>query len=240
MISLLCDFHNHTVDDPRDKHVWHKAEELMDKAAAMGYGALAITLHGRQYFPQHWQEYAAERGIILVSGVEQDIEGCHVLLLNFDRDAANGIRTFAELAACKREDNLVIAAHPFFPGEICLGEKVFENAELWDALEVTGFYHSQWNPNAKAIAAAQKLNLPVVGNSDTHTLDQFGSTSSHIEIEGEPSAKALVQAVKAKRVQVQSRALSAFELGRIGYKVVGRGYMPWIDYKRTRGVLPAP
>lgn len=237
---LRCDFHNHTIDDPRDKHVWHTGEELIDRAKAEGLQALAITLHGYQGRPSHLFDYAAERGLTLIPGVEQDIDGCHVLLLNFDRDAANGIRNFADLAAARREDNLVIAAHPFFPGEICLGEKVFEHAELFDALEVTGFYHPQWNPNAKAIAAAKTLNLPVVGNSDTHTLQQCGTTSSRVEIEDssrEDVILQIVRGIKKGRVEVESRPLSLFEMGQIGYKVVGKGYMPWVDYKKSRGFM---
>jgi hypothetical protein len=25
------------------------------------------------------------------------------------------------------------------------------------------------------------------------------------------------------------------EIGQIAFKVVGRGYMPWVDYKKSRG-----
>lgn len=238
MPSLLCDLHNHTVDDPRDKHVWHTAEELIDRAAALGYGVLAITLHGLQRPLGHLSEYAAEKGILLLPGVEQDIEGCHVLLLNFDRDAANGIRTFQDLQRERRKENLVIAAHPFFPGEICLRERVFEHAELFDALEITSFYHPLWNPNAKAQEAALKLNLPTVGNSDTHALNQFGTTCSLVEVAGEVTALSVLEGIKARRVQVKTRALNAWQIGRIGYQVVGRGYMPWINYPRQRGRNP--
>lgn len=235
---LRCDLHNHTINDPRDKHVWHTGEELIDRAKSQGLDVLAITLHGRQFFPDHLFEYAAERGITLVPGVEQDIDGCHVLLLNFERDAANGIRTFAELASERRTDNLVIAAHPFFPSSICLGDKVIEHAELFDALEVTGFYHPQWNPNAKAIEVAATLKKTVVGNSDTHTLQQCGTTSTLVEIDDRRRgdiANQLVQAVKRGKVSVQSRPLTAMEMGQIAFKVVGRGYMPWVDYKKSRG-----
>lgn len=244
--KVRCDFHSHTINDPRDKHVWHTGEELIDKAQSQGFGALAITLHGRQYFPRHLEEYAAERGVLLMPGVEQDINGCHVLLLNFEKDAANGIRNFKDLAAEKRPGTMVIAAHPFFPGEICLGEKVMEHAELFDALEITGFYHPWWNPNLKALEVAATLNKRVVGNSDTHTLQQLGSTFSEIEVDlpwdigtSPASARlaqrlALIDSMKAGRIEVHSRPLRAHELGSIGYKVVGRGYMPWVDYKKTR------
>jgi len=235
MNSLLCDLHTHTLDDPRDHHVWHKAEELIDEAAKKHYGALAVTLHGKQVFSESWRQYAADRGITLIPGVEQDIEGCHVLLLNFDRDAADGIRNFQELAKARRPENLVIAAHPYFPGEICLGDKLLEYAECFDAIEVTGFYHPYWDPNQKALRVAKQLAKPVVGNSDTHALSQFGKTASFIAVEGDTTPLSIVQAIKAGRVTVASRALKAWEMALIGYQVVGRGYFPWVNYKRRRG-----
>jgi predicted metal-dependent phosphoesterase TrpH len=239
---VRCDFHTHTINDPRDKHVWHTAEELIDKAHSQGVGALAITLHGRQFFPRHLEEYAAEKGILLIPGVEQDIENCHVLLLNFERDAANETRHFHEIASLRSPENYVIAAHPFFPGSICLGDKVMAHTEVFDALEVTGFYHPWWNPNLKALEVAHSLQKTVVGNSDTHTLQQFGSTYSLVHVDAaayshaDPKQRrnALITAMKQGRVEVHTRPLHAHEMGSIGFKVVGRGYMPWVDYKKSR------
>ena len=48
-MPLKFDFHMHTLDDPYDHHVYHTVFELLDKAASLAYGALAITLHTRQF-----------------------------------------------------------------------------------------------------------------------------------------------------------------------------------------------
>lgn len=243
--TFKFDFHMHTLDDPYDHHVYHTVFELIDRAASLNYGALAITLHTRQFQSEAATTYAAERGIFLVPGVEQDIEGAHVLLLNFPKEASNSIKTFAELkkvraalAASGAEENLVIAPHPFFPSEVALREKFWANADCFDAVEVSGFFHRIWNPNRKAVAAAKKLGLPLIGNSDTHTLEQFGTTWSEVECDRDPVS--LVRAIKAGKAAVKGRSLAAHEMGVIGWKVIAQGYMKWINYKRSRGYEPVP
>lgn len=240
---LKFDFHMHTLDDPQDQHVYHTAFELIDKAAGLGYGALAITLHTRQFESQAAFAYARERDILLVPGVEQDVEGCHVLLINFPKAAAEAVRTFEDIrrlrdqASQNAASTLVVAPHPFFPSGVALKERFWRHRELFDAIEVSGFYHAKWNPNLKAMQAAEKLGLPLIGNSDTHTLEQFGKTWT--EADCEPTAEAIIRAVKEGRTVIRGRSLAAVEMGRITWQVVAKGYMKWINYKRKRGWTPA-
>lgn len=244
-MPLKFDFHMHTLDDPCDHHVFHTVYELVDKAASLGYGALSITLHTRQFESEAATRYARERGVLLIPGVEQDIEGCHVLLINFPRAAAEQVSSFDDLKRLKAEaardggrETLVIAPHPFFPGGVALQEKFWSHSEAFDAVEVSGFYHAKWNPNRKAIAAAEKLGLPLVGNSDTHTLEQFGKTWT--EADCPQDADHILKAIKQGKATVKGRALDAGEMGRIGWNVIAKGYMKWINYKRTRNWHPVP
>ncbi len=234
------DLHLHTLDDPRDHHVRHTAEELIDAAARRHYTALAITLHTRQWESERHRRYAADRGILLIPGVEQDVEGRHVLLLNFARDDAHAVHTFADLRrlkAAQRRPVLVAAAHPFYPDAVCLKERLFEQHDLFDAIEVTGFHHRWWNPNLRARAAAERLGLPLIGNSDTHTLEQFGTLWT--EVAAEPNVESILAALKQGRGRVCGRPLGLREMGVIAYKVIAQGYMPWVDYKKRRGHVPA-
>ena len=234
------DFHMHTLDDPYDQHVYHTVYELIDKAADLGFGALAITLHSQQFQSQSALAYAEERGILLIPGVEQNIEGVHVLLLNFPKDIADGISSFSELAAARSAlvtagaaETLVVAPHPFFPSGVSLLEKFWEHSGHFDAVEVSGFYHRFWDPNHKARRAAKKIGLPLIGNSDTHTLEQFGKTWS--EAHCERDADSLIRAVKSGQAIVRGRSLTFIEMAVVGWKVIAKGYMRWINYKRQRG-----
>src|SRR5437763_3472162 len=111
---LKVELHTHTADDPIDR-IPYSTIELIDRAAALGYGALAITLHERQLDVKRFEAHAAKRGIVLIPGVERTIEGRHVLLLNFSR-ATESVATFRDLARLRaRERGLVVAPHPYFP-----------------------------------------------------------------------------------------------------------------------------
>ena len=211
----------HTLDDPVDHHVYHTVFELLDIAASLNYDAVAITLHTKQFESYEADQYAREKGILLIRGVEQDIEGCHVLLINFPKAVSEGIQTFKDLALAKAElirtgapEFLVVAPHPFFPSGVALQEKFWEHKELFDAIEVSGFYHRLWNPNQKAMDAAKSLGLPLIGNSDTHTLEQFGKTWT--EVECDKDVVSILKAIKAKKALVKGRALSVSEMGVIG------------------------
>jgi predicted metal-dependent phosphoesterase TrpH len=109
--------------------------DLIDHAAAHGFDALAVTLHDRQLNLRPHLDYARERGITLIPGVERTIEGRHVLLLNFAR-GTDFVRTFADLRALRRrQPGLVVAPHPFFPDKKCLWGKLERHADLFDAVE---------------------------------------------------------------------------------------------------------
>ncbi len=236
--NLKLDFHLHTIDDPEDSHVYHTAQELIDKAAILNYSVLSITLHNRQLWQQPIIDYALSKGILLIPGVEREIEGSHVLLINFKNAEVMAIKTFADLAKYKSTENLVIAAHPYYPNSICLQDDVLKYWDLFDALECSGFFHKLWNPNRKTITLAEQKGKPLVGNSDTHTLEQFGTIWT--EVEAEQTAASVIAAIKAGKAKVKSRPLRTRELFIIGCKVVLYGYCNWIDYKRSRGLQLNP
>ena len=67
---LKVELHSHTSDDPHDS-IPHSATDLIDRAAALGYDALAITLHDRQLDLRRLRPYAEDRGLVLIPGIER-------------------------------------------------------------------------------------------------------------------------------------------------------------------------
>jgi predicted metal-dependent phosphoesterase TrpH len=202
---LKVELHAHTSDDPVDK-IPHSTRELVDRAAALGYNALAVTLHDRQLDLTPWQSYASGRGIVLIPGVERTIEGKHVLLLNFPASEV-GVRTFSELRALKRRhDGLVVAPHPFFPSTSCLFGALERHADLFDAVEVNAMFTRQLDFNARAERWATRHGKPLVGNGDVHRLVQLGTTYSMVDADPDPTS--ICRAIAAGRVAVERRPLS--------------------------------
>ena len=209
---LKVELHAHTADDPVDR-IPHTTRELIDRAATLGYDAVAITLHERQLDLAHLTPYAADRGIVLIPGTERTIEGKHVLLLNF-RHGAEDVRTFADLARLKsRARGLVVAPHPFFPTSLCLGSDLDRYADLFDAVERNAMFTRLVDFNRRAERWAESHGKPVVGNGDVHRLVQLGTTYSLVD--APPDADAICAAVAAGRVRVESRPLAWRDVARL-------------------------
>jgi predicted metal-dependent phosphoesterase TrpH len=209
---LKVELHTHTADDPLDR-IPYTTLELIDRAVALGYDALAITLHERQLDLGRLAPYAADRGLVLIPGVERTIEGKHVLLLNF-KTGAEDVRTFSDLARLKSLRNgLVVAPHPYFPAASCLRGDLARHARLFDAVERNAMFTRTVDFNRRAEQWAEQHGKPVVGNCDVHRLAQLGTTYSLVDAPAD--ADAICEAVAAGRVRVESRPLAWSEVARI-------------------------
>jgi len=209
---LKVELHAHTDHDPLDR-IAHSSHDLIDHAAALGYQALAITLHNRFRDASVDGAYARERGIVLIPGVERTIEGRHVLLINFPA-ACESVRTFDDLARLKAGcGGLVIAPHAFYPIGTSVGRRLDALAALFDAVELNAMYTRWVDFNRRAVDWARRHGKPIVGNSDLHCLEQLGTTYSLVD--AEPHPEAICDAIRAGRVEIRSRPLSAARAGLI-------------------------
>ena len=209
---LKIDLHTHTADDPSD-HIPYTTRELIDRAAVLGFDALAVTLHNKQLALDTLIPYASARGIVLIRGIERTIERKHVLLLNFRRGAED-VQSFADLARLKqRERGLVIAPHPFFPASSCLRQLMDVHADLFDAVECNGMFTAAVNFNRAAEQWARQHGKPTVGNGDVHRLLQLGTTYSLVDAERDPDA--ICDAVARGNVRVEARPHSMLTAARL-------------------------
>jgi len=210
---LKTELHTHTLDDPEDgkRFVVHSAEQLIDEAQEQGFQVLSITNHNQLLFTSALEEYARERGILLIPGVEATLEGKHVLLYNFlNYDSSWSSPEIA--TKNKGPDQLVIAPHPFFPLQVSLGKLVSRWHDLFDAIEYNQFYLSWLNFNRRAQELAQKLNLPLVGNSDVHWIFQLGRTYSLVY--AEQNTGSVLNAIKQGHVRLVTEPVSSFFVAR--------------------------
>src|SRR3989338_9121674 len=96
---LKAELHTHTNDDPKDKKwITYSTRELVEEAIRKKFDVLAITCHNFFYQNKELQEYAKKRGLILIFGIEKDVENKHVLLYNITPEDAIKVNTFDDLA----------------------------------------------------------------------------------------------------------------------------------------------
>jgi hypothetical protein len=220
---LKVDLHAHTADDPVD-YIPHTTTALIDHAANLGFDAIAVTLHDRQLDVREYREYARERGVVLIPGVERTICGKHVLLLDFPPVAAS-VNSFEEVARLKaRFGGLVVAPHPFYPAASCLRGLMDRFEALFDAVEISYFYTRRLDFNRAAARWAERHGRPLVGNSDTHMLSQVGKTYSMVD--AAPDADAIVEAIRQGRVDVETEPLAMIEAASFLARLALQGHRP--------------
>lgn len=210
-MALKADLHLHT--RAGEPFIRYAARDLIDRAARGGFQVLSITDHDMLTFSQELADYARQRGILLIPGVEATIERRHVLLYNVDVPLS-AIRTFADVRRLRGPNWLVVAPHPFFPDPTCLRHRLREEIDLFDAIEFSHFYTRWIDFNRPAIRLAREFGLPLLGTSDSHLAWQFGTTWSLID--GEPTVASVLGAVRRGQVRVASRPLTFRQLAAIG------------------------
>ncbi len=218
MALLKADFHIHTGEDPKD-YVPYSSFELIDMAHGLGYKVLSITNHDTCTWSPYLRDYAKERGIILIPGMEATIQGKHVLLLNFPFESLS-ISSLKDLRQLSGKKGLVIAPHPYYPSPVALGRHFTRNLGLFDAAEWSHFYCRSINFNKRMKSVAASFGLPVVGTSDAHQRRQFHTTYSLVD--AEPHVESVIEAIKKGKVKVETRALPFAELLRINLTMLYR------------------
>lgn len=210
--KLKVDFHTHTAEDPFE-NINYDAFGLIDLASQKGFDALTITNHNTVTYTKELAQYAEKKGVLLIPGMEAILSDNHILIINPDFKKIRSNWSIKDLSKLKKETNLIIAPHPFFPGSKSLKSNLFPNLPFFDAIEFCHFYNHYINCNKKAVHVAAQYNLPLIGTSDCHNTWQFGMTYTLVEAEKEiPS---IIRAVKQRKVELCATPLSLVTISRI-------------------------
>ncbi len=223
---LKADFHVHTKEDPKD-NIAYDAFQLIDRACQLGFDAIAITNHDYLTLGEELSAYAQQNDILLIPGAEITCEGKHILLINPEFVPGRNELALADLKLFSRQDTLIIAPHPYFPGFRSLGAELDRYHYLFDAIEFSAFYNHLVNPNQKALEASEKYGLPLVACSDAHNLWQLGTSFSLVE--AEKSVEGIIQAVKEKRVKLSHQPLKPLIMARVmvNFLLADKLKLPW-------------
>ena len=202
---LKVELHAHTAQDPCD-YVPHSVRDLIDRASALGYGALAITLHDRHYDPARRIGLAQARGLLLIQVIERTIcrqaraanqfpagigGGCDLRRSPCPEAAVSprtGDRAARLLPDRERDERHGAACRPHRRGR---GE--FRVHVLARFQRPRG-------------AMGEGAGKPVVGNTDLHLLDQMGTTYTLVDVPDGADADTICEADRAGRVELRSSA----------------------------------
>src|ERR1700741_2129179 len=93
---IKIDLHIHTLDDPKDA-VDFSAHQLLERARALGFRVLAITLHDAVFDRKEVFADVAAMGLLLIPAVEVRLLGADVIVLNVTTEEVAQVRNFHDL-----------------------------------------------------------------------------------------------------------------------------------------------
>ena len=231
---IKLDLHIHTLDDTKDA-LDFSAHQLLERAKALGFGGLAITLHDSVFDRREVFEDAASMGILLISAAEMRLHGADIVLLNVTPEEAAGLKDFNDvrrLRAARGDSLFTFAPHPFYvTGGSIGGKRLVENIDCFDAIEICHFHKGWFDRNRPAREVAARFNRPLLATSDAHQLSAFGSHYTSIPRPAELTPENVFAALRAGSGRLTSPPASLADILKTVYFIFVAH--PW--RRRRRG-----
>jgi predicted metal-dependent phosphoesterase TrpH len=207
---LKAELHSHCSMDPVDYRLCrYTPEQLISRAAELGYEILAITCHNEDIWTRDLSDFARNLEITLIPGMEVSVDRTrHVLLYNFHTGPEN-LNTLKKIREQCREDTLVVAPHAYFPGLACLRGLLDKNLDMFDAIECSGFQIRGVDFNRRSTHLAAESGKPLLGCGDIHYLWQLDRTVTWIY--AEPCVPSILNAIKRGLVRIQVSPITWLE-----------------------------
>ncbi len=172
MVTLM-DLHIHS---SYSRHWWAgqsslaTPKEILDAAEERNIKVIAIADHNSIEGAKEAVKLARDRDIIVLPAVELSTIDGHLLGFNATEPVPKWLTAEAAIDKLREQGAFVVAAHPMFV-IASIGLKA-RKLKL-DALE--GFNARCAVSNSSSQRLAKRLNLPVTGGSDAHSLDEIGN-----------------------------------------------------------------
>jgi hypothetical protein len=216
---LKIDLHIHTLDDPKDA-LDYSAHQLLERAKELGFGALAITLHDAVFDRAEVFADAAAMGILLIPAAEVRLQGSDIILLNVNADEVAALKNFDDVRKLRARRGLSIftfAPHPFFVLGGSIGDRLLEEIDCFDAIELCHFHKGLFDLNRRAIKVASQFNKPLIATSDAHQLHAFGRHYTSIPRPRELTFENIFAALRNGPRRVISPSASIVDLASMFY-----------------------
>ncbi|MFN2508686.1 MAG: PHP-associated domain-containing protein [Chthoniobacterales bacterium] len=234
---IKLDLHTHTLEDTKDA-LDYTAHQLLERAKALGFGVLAITLHDAVFDRRSVYDDAASMGILLISAAEMRLHGADIVLLNVQPDEAAQLKDFDDvrrLRAARGNSIFTFAPHPFYiMGGSIGGERLIANIDCFDAIEICHFHKGWFDRNRPAREVAARYAKPLLATSDAHQLSAFGSHYTSIPRPAELTPENVFDALRNGRGRLTSPPCSVADFLSTLYFI----FVLHPLRKRQRGHLP--
>lgn len=202
---MKCDLHCHTFYSYDSSA---SPKEMVDAALKKGIDCLAITDHGEVRGAIEAIEYAKEKPILIIPGIEIKTKEGDILGLNIKEKIGEGFSSKEAILNIKKMGGIAIIPHPFaifYPFK----SKIDEILELIDGIEVLNA-SVFGSGNKKAVELAKKYDLPFTVGSDAHFPNFVGKVWLEIE-GGNLKIEEVLKKIKKREGKLGGKEASFFE-----------------------------
>ncbi|MCY3410177.1 MAG: PHP domain-containing protein [Candidatus Heimdallarchaeota archaeon] len=176
-MTYSIDFHTHS-NNSFDNRKGPSPHEIIHQASYLGMNAIAITDHDFITFNERLFRYAKSLGVLLIPGCEVTTSDGHLIALGITEQVPDNLSAEHTIKILLEQHAFIIAAHPF-DEKYGVGDLVFELKI--DAIEVNGSRRRPQRENKEAKEVAKIIDIPFVGGSDAHSLENIGSVHTIFE-----------------------------------------------------------
>ena len=211
---IKIDLHIHTLDDPKDA-IDYSAHQLLERAQALGFRVLAITLHDAVFDRREVFADAAAMGILLIPAAEMRLHGADVIVLNVNAEEMAQLKSFDDLRrlrARRGSSIFTIAPHPFYRLGGSIGSRLLQEIDCFDAIEYCHFHVGLFNPNRRAKGVASRFEKPLIATSDAHRLHAFGRHYTSVPMPSALTIENIFTALRSGPLRLTSPACSFTDL----------------------------
>ena len=114
--------------------------------------------------------------------------------------------------ASARLSIFTFAPHPFYVLGGSIGERLLEEIDCFDAIELCHFHKGLLNPNRRAAKVAARFGTPMIATSDAHQLHAFGRHYTSIPRPRELTIENVFAALRKSPLRLTSPPASIVDL----------------------------
>jgi len=197
---LTAELHVHSAHsyDGRDP-----IRDLLERAAAVGLDAIAVTDHDVIEGSLEAVEAAPEYGLLAIPGMEVSSAAGHVLALGVEEAVEPGLPFGETVDRIHELGGIAVVPHPFQKSRSGVLAKIStDELEAADAIEVYNSRLLTGRANRRAARFARRRNIPMTAGSDAHISEMVGQATTTVDAD-ERSVEAVLEAVREGRTTVE-------------------------------------